>query len=112
IWFRASGLDAAQDPYYVHFCRVNFDGSGFVRLTEGDGNHTVQYSPDRRFLLDTYSRVDQPPTTELRKVDDGKFVCTLERADWTELQKAGWRAPEPFSAKGRDCTTDVYGVIY
>jgi len=27
IWFRASGLHPEQDPYYVHYCRINFDGS-------------------------------------------------------------------------------------
>jgi len=47
-----------QDPYFIHFYRVNFDGSGLVALTEGNGNHSVQYSPDRKYIIDTYSRVD------------------------------------------------------
>jgi len=38
IYFRASGLYPDQDPYYVHYCRINFDGTQFVKLTEGDGN--------------------------------------------------------------------------
>ena len=111
IFFRAGGIRAGQDPYYLHHCRVNFDGTGLVVLTEGDGTHTVEYSPDRRFLLDTYSRVDLPPVTELRRSDDGKFVCELDRADWSALLKTGWRAPERFVAKGRDGTTDIYGII-
>ena len=53
IWFRASGRNAGQDPYFIHYYRVNFDGSGLVALTEGNGNHTVQYSPDRKFVIDT-----------------------------------------------------------
>jgi dipeptidyl aminopeptidase/acylaminoacyl peptidase len=112
VWFRAGGIDPDQDPYYVHHCRVNFDGTGLVRLTEGDGTHTVEYSPDRRFLLDTYSRVDLPPVTELRRVADGKRVCELERADATALLETGWRPPERFVAKGRDGRTDIYGLIY
>jgi len=28
IWFQAGGIQSEQDPYYIHFCRVNFDGSG------------------------------------------------------------------------------------
>ena len=40
---------------------MNFDGTGLVALTDGNGSHSVQYSPDRRFLIDTYSRVDMPP---------------------------------------------------
>lgn len=111
VWFRAGGIRPGQDPYYVHFCRVNFDGTGLVILTEGDGTHTVDFSPDRRFLVDTWSRVDQPPVTELRRAEDGKLVCELERADWSELLKTGWSAPERFVAKGRDGQTDIYGVI-
>ncbi len=59
IWFQASGKNPDQDPYFVHHYRVNFDGSGLVALTAGNGEHTVQYSPDRKNLIDTYSRVDQ-----------------------------------------------------
>ncbi len=36
----------------------------------------------------------------------------LEEADWTELLKTGWKVPERFAAKGRDGSTDIYGVIY
>ncbi len=111
IWFHASGIIPGQDPYLVHFGRVNFDGSGLVFLTEGDGNHEITYSPDKRYLLDTYSRVDREPTTELRRVADGKLVCALETADITELSSTGWEAPEVFVAKGRDGTTDVWGIV-
>jgi dipeptidyl-peptidase 4 len=112
IWFRAGGIVPNQDPYHVHHCRVNFDGTGLVVLTQGNGNHTIHPSPDGRFLIDTYSRVDMPPVTELRRADDGTLVCALETADMSLLVKAGWQVPERFVAKGRDGTTDIYGVIY
>jgi dipeptidyl aminopeptidase/acylaminoacyl peptidase len=112
VWFRAGGIDPQQDPYYIHYCRVNFDGTGLVQLTEGDGTHTVDYSPDRRFLIDTYSRVDLAPVTELRRVEDGKRICDLERADTSALVETGWRPPERFVARGRDGQTDIYGVIF
>jgi dipeptidyl-peptidase-4 len=111
IWFRAGGIREGQDPYYVHFCRVNLDGSGLVVLTEGNGTHTIEFSPDRRIFLDQWSRVDQPPITELRDAGDGKIICGLERADWSELLKTGWRPPERFASKGRDGKTDIYGII-
>jgi dipeptidyl-peptidase-4 len=112
IWFRASGIRQEQDPYYQHLCRTNFDGTGLTVLTAGDGDHEVQFSPDRRFLIDTYSRVDHPPVTELRSGEDGSLICELERADWTRLLESGWQIPERFSAKGRDHVTDIFGVIY
>jgi dipeptidyl aminopeptidase/acylaminoacyl peptidase len=112
IWFRAGGIYPEQDPYYVHFCRINFDGSGLVVLTAGNGTHEIDFSPDRRFFIDTYSRVDLPPVSELRKADDGSLVCKLEEADWSPLLATGWKTPERFVAKGRDETTDIYGVIF
>ena len=95
----------------IHYYRVNFDGTGLVALTEGNGNHSIQYSPDRKYLIDTYSRVDMAPVHELRRVADGKLVCELEKADITELQASGWQPPEVFVAKGRDGTTDIWGII-
>ncbi len=112
IWFQAGGIVPGQDPYYIQVCRVNFDGSGLTQLTAGDGTHTVQFSPDRKYLIDTWSRVDLPPVNELRRCDDGKLVCKLETADASELYATGWKPPEPFVAKGRDGVTDIYGVIW
>lgn len=111
IWFYAVGLAAGQDPYHEHFCRVKFDGSGFVQLTEGDGTHEITMSPDRRFFLDRYSRVDLPPVTELRRCSDGEKRCDLEKADASKVT-AVRRLPGRFSAKGRDGKTDIYGIIH
>jgi dipeptidyl aminopeptidase/acylaminoacyl peptidase len=111
IWFRAGGLNPAQDPYYVHYCRINFDGSGMTDLTDGNGTHAVEFSPDHQFFVDTWSRVDMPPEADLRKAEDGKLICQLERADATELNAAGWQPPQQFVAKGRDGVTDIYGVV-
>lgn len=111
IWFQASGMNADQDPYFIHYYRINFDGSGLVALTEGNGTHSIQFSPDRQYLIDTYSRVDMAPVHELRQVSDGKLVCALEKADTTELLASGWQPPEVFVAKDRDGKTDIWGII-
>ena len=39
IWFQASGMMPEQDPYFVHYYRIDFDGSNLVQYTEADGNH-------------------------------------------------------------------------
>ncbi|MGL4554056.1 MAG: prolyl oligopeptidase family serine peptidase, partial [Gemmataceae bacterium] len=111
IYFRAGGIVPGQSPYHVHHCRVDFDGKDLTRLTDGDGTHTVRRSPDGKYLIDTYSRVDLPPVSVLRDAD-GKHLLDLDRADAGPLLKAGWRMPERFVAKGRDGATDVWGVIY
>lgn len=112
IWFRAGGIHPGQDPYYLHYCRIHFDGSDLACLTDGDGTHNISYSPDRRFVIDTYSRVDLAPITELRNARDGKRICELERADISALRETGWKTPERFVAQGRDGQTDIYGVIF
>jgi len=112
IWFRASGMGPGQDPYFVHYYRVDFDGSGLTALTEGPGTHAVSLSPDGAYYLDTWSQIDQPPVTELRSAEDRTLLATVEKADIQELLKAGWRAPESFVAKGRDGATDIWGIIF
>jgi len=112
VWFRASGMDADEDPYHMHYCRVGFDGTGLVRLTKGDGTHSVRYSPSGRFFVDRWSRVDRADQTALRHASSGEEVCQLERADIKDLKEAGWQRPERFVAKARDGKTDIFGVIY
>jgi dipeptidyl aminopeptidase/acylaminoacyl peptidase len=111
IWFTASGMYAGKDPYFVSAYRINFDGTGLTTLTGGDANHSVTYSPDHRYFADLSSRVDLPPVLQLRRASDGKVLADLEHADASALLAAGWRPPEVFVAKGRDATTDIWGVI-
>jgi dipeptidyl-peptidase-4 len=103
---------AGEDPYHFHLARVNLDGSGFTVLTPGDGTHRWRWSPDRKYIIDSWSRVDLPNQTVLRNATDGSLVCELEKGDITKLLATGWKLPERFVAKGRDGTTDIWGVIY
>ncbi|HMX29060.1 MAG TPA: DPP IV N-terminal domain-containing protein, partial [Blastocatellia bacterium] len=112
IWFEASGMTPGKDPYLIHYYRINFDGTGLTAFTEADGNHVVSFSADRKYYVDTWSRVDAPTVSELRQTADKKVLAELERGDTSELAKAGWRAPEVFTALGRDGKTEIWGVIY
>jgi dipeptidyl aminopeptidase/acylaminoacyl peptidase len=111
-WFRAGGMNPGEDPYFVHYYRINFDGTGLVSLAEGEGMHTAQFSDNYKYLIDTVSRVDSPPVHNLRNAADGKLICELEKADISELKQRGWQPPEVFVAKGRDGRADIWGVIY
>jgi dipeptidyl aminopeptidase/acylaminoacyl peptidase len=111
VWFRASGMYPGKDPYFIHYFRINLDGTGLTTFTEADASHAVQFSNDGQFYLDLYSRVDLPPVMELRRTSDQKLLMTVEKANAAALLATGWRPPEAFVAKGRDNTTDIYGVI-
>lgn len=111
LWFLASGLRPDEDPYHRHLCRVNFDGTGFAQLTAGDGDHRIEFAPDRESFVARWSRVDQPPVHELRRARDGGLIAILETADATALYETGWRPPERFVAPGRDGTTPIHGIL-
>jgi dipeptidyl aminopeptidase/acylaminoacyl peptidase len=110
IIFEASGKEQG-DPYFINFYRINFDGLGLTRLTEGDGTHEATFSPDRKLIVDSWSRVDSPPVTVLRSASDGTKLLDLEKADVTKLLETGIRFPEVFVSKGRDGVTDIWGII-
>jgi dipeptidyl aminopeptidase/acylaminoacyl peptidase len=112
IYFSGNGRNAGEDPYLLHFYRVNFDGTGLVDYTPANGNHTITWSDDGKYYVDSWSRVDAAPVSELRRADDQSLVMTLEKADISALTKAGWAPPEVFVAKGRDGVTDIWGVIF
>lgn len=111
IWFAASGMNAEQDPYFVHYYRINFDGSNLVALTTENAHHQVSFSADMSHYIDLYSRVDLPNIAELRRSSDGTLVRTLAKGDISRLLAAGFKLPEPFVAKGRDGKTDIWGLI-
>ncbi len=65
-----------------------------------------------KYYVDEWSRVDQPTVAELRRTEDRKVLLELEKGDMSALEAAGWKAPEPFSAAGRDGKTEIWGVIF
>ncbi|MDF1799048.1 MAG: prolyl oligopeptidase family serine peptidase [Planctomycetota bacterium] len=108
---RVSGIFEDQDPYHIHFVRVDLDTGELTHLTRGDGTHALEWSPDGSHYVDSYSRVDLAPVHELRRARDGGLVAELERADLSALLATGWCAPERFVAKGRDGETDIWGIL-
>src|SRR5712692_2898719 len=93
IWFSGGGMNPDEDPYFVHYYRVNFDGSGLTELTEAKADHSATFSSDMKYYVDTFSRVDLAPVMELRRAADRSLVARIERGDSSALQAAGWRPP-------------------
>ena len=114
LFFTANGRNPDEDPYHIHYYRMNLDGTDLVDLTPEPANHNARFNADFTALIDTYSTADTPPVTKVRSVC-GDLVATpattLATADITDLLTAGWVTPEIFVAPGRDGITPMWGII-
>jgi dipeptidyl-peptidase 4 len=109
---KVGGRNPGEDPYHAHFVSVSIKTGRITPLTEGDGTHRLSFSPDGSHYLDTYSRVDLPPVTELRRTSDGKRLALLEEGSAKALLETGWQPPQRHVAKGRDGKTDIWGALW
>ncbi|MEO7966550.1 MAG: DPP IV N-terminal domain-containing protein [Gemmatimonadaceae bacterium] len=111
VIFAASGMYPGKDPYFVHYYRINLDGTGLTALTDADATHSVSFSPDYTYYVDSWSRVDLPPIAQLHRTADRSLVSEVEHADASALVATGWRPPEVFTSLGRDGKSEIWGVI-
>ena len=112
IIFTGSGRNQSEDPYFVHYYRVKFNGDNLKDLTVEKMQHEAVFSKDYKYFTDTYSAPDTPPITVLRQSSNGKELMQLEKVDISMLKEKGWQATEPFMVKGREDKTDIWGNIY
>ena len=98
-------MDAGKDPYYMHYFRVNFDGTGLTRFTTADGTHTLSPNPRdwtaiTQYYVDTYSRVDLPTVT---RAAQGQRSVAGDAAREGRRRPSCWppagRMPEVFMSK-------------
>ena len=111
IWFQASGVNKDEDPYFIRYYSINYDGSDMLDMTPSKGMHTAYLSHDNKYIVDVTSTVSDAPVAVLRNAETGEQVMDLEKADISEIVANGWKAPEVFVAKGRDGKTDMWGII-
>ena len=111
IYFSANGMQPGEDPYLIRYYRIGFDGKELTCLTPEEGMHKAWFSSDMNYLVDVYSMVNKAPVAVLRNTKDASVVMPLETADITRLLVEDWKAPEVFTAKGRDGETDMWGII-
>lgn len=111
IYFSANGVNTDEDPYFIRYYSIDFDGNNLTDLTPAKGTHKAGFSRDMKYLVDVYSTVADAPVVVLRNAADGSEVMPLETADITRLKENGWKAPEVFTAPGRDGKTPMWGLI-
>jgi dipeptidyl aminopeptidase/acylaminoacyl peptidase len=111
IYFLGVGKAPGRDPYFQHFYCVHFDGRGLKLLTPENADHNVKVSSDGRYFVDAYSTPTEPMTTVVRN-SDGKVVMEVSKQDISKLLASGWVPPTPIKVKGRDGTTDLYGLMF
>ncbi|HET7038425.1 MAG TPA: DPP IV N-terminal domain-containing protein, partial [Gemmatimonadales bacterium] len=128
VYFQANAREPGEDPYYQHVYRVGLDGRGLTLLDPGDYDHQMGggfgggggfgagpvsgLSPSNRYFVETYSRVNMAPQAALFDAVTGRKILDLGEADFSKLQEAGYRFPEPYTVKAADGVTDLYGVMY
>jgi dipeptidyl-peptidase-4 len=72
LYFASTNPDPRERQLY----RIHLDGSGMERITAEPGSHTLDLSPDGRFLVDRFSTPDTPPVTRLLN-PDGTLAATI-----------------------------------
>jgi dipeptidyl-peptidase-4 len=103
------GAVSGQDPYYAHLARVNFNGSDFKILIEGDGSHSWYFSEDCTTFTGNWSRKDMASTTVTRDAETGNKTDDVYSRDIDWLL---WPVPKHFAAPSRDGSTLIYGLIF
>ena len=120
-WIYFSGFEANGTE--IHLFKVNFDGTGFVKMTKEPGTHTNNFSPTFENYLDSFSSYDQPTKTSLYQADGKplRIVTPIPppRADVADgtpsresLPDLKLIKPEHFLFKSADGQYDLDGLLY
>jgi dipeptidyl-peptidase-4 len=102
---------SGDNPLKPQLHRVGLDGKGERRLTDPAFHHSIAFSPNHRFFLDTEQTHDCPPFTTLRDYE-GNALEKLASSDSTKFHKLGLRPVELLCFKAADGQTDLYGMLH
>ncbi len=90
-----------KSPVERHLYRVGLDGSELGRVTRADGTHGINFAPDARTFVDTYSNSMTPQRQDLARAD-GSLVAALNENAVAELAEYHLSPVEFFSVAARD----------
>ncbi len=95
-----------------HLYRIGLDGTGFVRLTQEPGSHSISLSPQAEFYADSFSSFDSPSRLTLHRAD-GILIRKLGESVVTqEFQDFGLIAPEHFTFESADGQHVLDGLLF
>jgi len=97
IYFTAQEKSATEKYLYS----IKFNGTGMKRISKEEGTHAINFSPDLKYYLDTYSNIKTPPVLTLYK-SDGKLVKQIAGYDSDKLASLDLQRPEQFTVPARD----------
>ena len=98
-WIYFTALE--KSPLEKHLYRVKMDGSGFQRLSQGDGTHAISMSPDAQYYFDRYSNVTTPPSLTLHGAS-GKAMTELAPPTLAGFKTYGVQFAELMYVPARD----------
>ncbi|MEX2404899.1 MAG: S9 family peptidase [Balneolales bacterium] len=118
-------------PLERHLFQTDFTGNNKKRLSEPEGRHTFNMSPNGRFYIDSYSNLDQPMQVELwssggeqlKVLEDNQIVSDftdyiayarsrLQQFTSSDGQQLDYRITKPHDfdeSKSYPLLLDVYG---
>jgi len=97
VYFTATEKSPTERQLY----RVSLDGSGFSRITNEAGTHTIRFAPSAASYVDTYSNAMNPPRRDTYAADGSK-LATLEEDKVPELAEYHLSPVEFFAIKSHD----------
>jgi dipeptidyl-peptidase 4 len=90
-----------KSPLERHLYRVELDGSGFMRLTNANGTHGINFSPDAASFVDTYSNSMNPPVQSLFRAD-GSLIAVINENKVPDLANYNLQPVEFLSVRAHD----------
>ena len=91
--------------------RVKLDGSGDTRLTDPAYNHSVDISPDGKYIVDVVQTHNIPPFTQLLDAH-GRLISKLAVSDMTKFNELGLKKVEAFTFTSVDGKTQLHGLLH
>lgn len=79
-----------------HLYRIKFDGSNMERLTDADGTHRINFSPNAEYFFDSFSDIHSPPSLSLYK-NDSSLKYNLAASNKKLMETFEFQYPELFT---------------